>query len=352
MPSVIAVGAGALTLGMIAPVTAEAGLDLIIISRLHTSEHHQRLASLARRGIRTLFAMQVPGTSVSLEPGPTIPVEAFLDIESSADRKRAVAAMSRRDCVGVVAAARDSFHRVVPILNECASLRSEVLPVLGADNTKPAGWPSSPTIPSQPGVRYLSTVADRLCLRFPESQPNYDVWVEPYVRWAIPSNRDTDQLPLITAISSSSAVEVGGSFDDLHRQKFYLVNGLHFALAIRGYDEPDPQLNTWIARNFDEALQISRAILAAYNRAFPGDRSGLSDAFTSTIVERFRKFPDLKKRILGLAEKDEIGDPEALRERLDQRLGPLKPHAPDGALADIESAAMALAERWEAHPRS
>lgn len=334
MAGVTIIGAGALSLGLLAPTFAAAGLEVTIASRVATSREQQRLSDLTRR--REVHIAFLGGGAFH-----RVPLARTIDISQAAGLDQLDEVLQNPATSAVVTAARSGFNEVAELVVHASSERGSPLLVICADNQPPDGWVD--LVRSSPrNVETVPSIADRICVRFPRTQPTADVVVEEYSLWTIATDSAGRSASWFGDIEN---VEVTGDINRAIRRKLHLVNGLQLALAIMAWVDGDPLLDRWISENQAFAEELMESVAASY-QSLTGDPSAEVRGFAQMNLHRFGETPDRSGRMLGLAEGDVVGDPADLQERLAARVLPLLANADWGPLSLVADKGLGLVEQW------
>jgi hypothetical protein len=339
LPTVVVVGAGALTLGLITPTIANGGHDVIIATRVDTSLERERIVAIKRRGQLVIATLGVAAFDV-------VPIKRILDITRETDRQALADLINTPSVDVIVTAARDGFDDVADCIVSAAAGRSDSLLIVCADNRPPRRWEALRSS-SPPGVEAVASIADRICIRFPRTHPTADVLVEPYSMWTI---EDDPRSRLRTIFAGAADVAFTPDIESATRRKLHLVNGLQLALALLAWLEGQPLLHLWIQQNGPLAEEVAIAIADAYRGVFGGSLDDNRNV-TSQNLSRFRDTPDRTGRILGLSEGQSAGDSLDLQERVAVRLSPLLEHVPPPALRHVVRKAKDVVAAWQSEQR-
>lgn len=326
-------GAGALTFGLLCPVVTDTGVLPIVASRITGSRYEARLRRIQTR--RSVAVKTIEGGTAT-----EIPLD-VLDLGADSELRRLAQLVSTPDVNLIITAARTGFDPVAEFLVSAAARRSAPLLVVSADNTPPRSWE---TLRAQAAV-HLDTapsIADRLCIRFPETDPDIDVLVGEHAQWVV--QKDPHGICELR-LQGSGVVTLVDDLEPWRRRKLFCVNGLQLALALNAFVEGYPEFDRWIRENLAEAEMVANAFAQAFAGSADENVDDARDLCMST-VERFARFPDRTGRMLGLKEGQNAGDPDDLSARVRQRLVPLREFDQSGRIGTAIAHAQEIARNW------
>lgn len=278
----------------------------------------------------------------NLESGVLTELNAeFLDlgVPDGLDRFDGLVSSSEIDLV--VTAARTGFDAVAERLLAVERRRVDTLIVISADNTPPQSWLRIGSLRPH-HLDTSASIADRVCVRFPRTDPHVDVLFESYAHWVVESDA---QGVCAQRLGQSEYVTVVTDLQPWRRRKLFCVNGLQLALALHAHVDGYPDLDSWIRDNLRDAQQLADALAAAFAKS-AGEEWGAVEQFCKTSLDRFAVFPDVTRRILGLKEGQRRGDPTDLRGRVNERLEPLLTFDETGRIEAVISHATAVIASW------
>lgn len=321
-------------MGLICPILHECGHNGIVASRIKGSNVGDRLDRI--RSTREIRVSDLSGGGQY-----SVPIAEFLDTGTTDGRVAFTEMISRNDVAVLVTAARSGLNDRCAEIRGTAPTRTQTLAAVTADNSPPPSWFEL----SSAGVVNLEcrpSIADRICLRFPETHSEVDVMVESHNSWILERDRNAvfDQL-----LTVSSSVHIVDELEPWRLRKLLCVNGLQLAFAILARLDGYPRLNLWILHHLDQASEIAQVWSDCF-AAYSGENLNAIRGLCDYSLERFVTTPDRSGRIVGLKEGIELGDPRDLAALIAERIEPLQPFDTSGLVRRVRTGAQELVEMW------
>lgn len=187
----------------------------------------------------------------------------FLDLGVPDGLKRFDDLISSSEIDLIVTAARTGFDGPAERLLAVDRRRLDALVVVSADNTPLQSWLDIAQLRPD-HVDTSPSIADRVCVRFPRTDPHVDVLVESYAHWVVQSDaRGICERRL----SQSAYVTVVTNLRPWRRRKLFCVNGLQLGLALHAFVDGYPGLDSWICENPGKSRHLADAVAQAFARS-------------------------------------------------------------------------------------
>ena len=282
------IGAGALGLGLVVPLTAD-DLDVTLVQR-RSSRSRRIWEALDKRGSYCRHAADgaTPTTRVTLSPSSEI-----LDADD-ADRLRARVRAPETTLLTTAVGEANLEELAVglrSVLSERARAGGPPLCVIACENTVGPIFTALSHAFEGTTVEFARCVVDRFCRKPEVRDGDVHVSTEAYGSWLIeagPSSR-----VLVDALGHLDEVGFVRDLGPLRRKKRWLVNAPHFALALEARARGIDQIDTFVQGE-------GRHVLASLQRECTAALMADTDAFTGRELAAFNRSVGRRMRSLAL----------------------------------------------------
>jgi hypothetical protein len=304
-------------------------MRVTLVNRERGSHSNQRLTAIRR------------SKSYRLDVVSDVTRAEWVDIDdllySDSESDRVIRSIVNPDTILLTTALRDGLTPSVPFIARLIEARAHAaidtpLFVIACENRLDSTWIRDEVarqtglafsrIGPSANIHFLPCISDRIC-----SMPEYDqhadcayVPVEPYAKWTIERAGPIRQLEeaLNHVVNGQRRVEFVDDIMPYRRQKLWLVNGPHLALALLARARGESAINLFLRSPLNEilfrAVQRELAIAVRFATSDLGDM----ESFNQRIFERFRDYPDVVDRVASRLRRNRL---EEFVTDLDAKLG-------------------------------
>lgn len=306
------IGPGALGLGLIGPVSRDAGLRLVLAG----SSSRESWPVAAAIGDTGGYTLRHP---VGATPSH-VPVDQVIDLDQSGALRDALC--DRSALLLTTPVTQSGLDQLVPLMEDALAARAACgfeapLFVVACENTLGAVY-SELAASGVAGATFIGAVVDRICEPPALDGQAVQLWTEEYGTWHL--ERTSSSGDLEQALSAVPQVDFVDHFAAVRLRKLYLVNGAHLVAALHAWDQGEPFMHHFVQSAFGQDLlrraleESSDALAFRHPNAFlEGDLRNFSHEiltrfgthpYTVANVLRNRLRPtELRSYLTGLAEK-------------------------------------------------
>lgn len=295
-PKHVHIGAGSFGLGMVVELCHRAGLEMAVLNRQSTKDHHQLLREL---GNYHVTFDDDPNCRITLSPK-------FHYCVGEHDQAAIDLLAGRSVELITTSVKKDNLVDIAPLLARALQKRRDdgingQLCILACENFQRNSEMLQTQIalhtPKESrkglfsGVFFCNSLVDRVCASISCRTGEVEVPVESFHGWVVED--PGVNLPILDLLSVKKLLRIAGKleFNGHEIQKYWCMNGIHLAAAAYAYNY-DPNLthfhNALAIREIRRKIEVLQQEIALAFILYVS-RNGLQDWFSVGMVDRYNK---------------------------------------------------------------